>query len=442
MASDSGKSKQRERQIERLVRRFEQEVREAWGEDDSGETLADIEEQTSKLGEKVKKLYQKEKLDSKSCGYAGAHSDCGCGQPARYKGERARRIVTLSGEVVLMRSYYYCERCRSGFCPLDASLAIGRKEYSCRVAALAGRVVSFLPHELASRELAALTGIRLSASTLRRAGLAMGGQIARDWSAREADAFSDEPSGRSKQRPRQLHGSMDGVFVHVDGDYREVKLGVAFQAERESGVSHSNFYATLKGSSAFGRSMYALMSVSGGDRCSKVGIVADGGPWIWTEVGKYFVDKVQILDFYHASEHLWEVGKVRYGTGAASWVSAQQERLLEDGVTLVIADIDAWETATDEAAHVKRTNLAYFREHSQRMRYKTLKADGWHIGSGVQEASCRWVVQDRLKGVGMRWKATGAEAILNLRTAWCSTDQTDLVDVARRAQRAPRAPLS
>ncbi len=297
--------------------------------------------------------------------------------------------------------------------------------------------MSFLPHELASRELAALTGIRLSASTLRRMGLAMGGQIARDWSEREADAFSDEPSGRSRQSPGQLHGSMDGVFIHVDGDYREVKLGVAFQAERESGVSHSNFYATLNGSSVFGRSMYALMFVSGGDRCSKVGIVADGGPWIWTEVGKCFVDKVQILDFYHASEHLWELGRIRFGKGAAAWVSAQQERLLENGAALVIADIDAWETDTDEAANAKRTNLAYFREHSERMRYRTLKADGRHIGSGVQEASCRWVVQDRLKGVGMRWKTLGAEAILNLRTALCSTDQTDLIDVARRAQRVP-----
>ena len=437
MASDSGKSKQRERQIERMVRRFEQEVREAWGEDDSNETLADIEEQTRKLGEKVKKLYQKEKLDSKSCGYVGAHADCRCGWPARYKEDRVRRMVTLSGDVKMTRSYYYCDRCHAGFCPLDVALDIGRKEYSCRVAALAGRVVSFLPHELASRELAALTGIRLSASTLRRMGLAMGGQIARDWSEREADAFSDEPQLGSKQRPRQLHGSMDGVFIHVDGDYREVKLGVAFQAERESGVSHSNFYATLSDSGAFGRSMYALVFSSGGDRCSKIGIVADGGRWIWVEVGKYFVNKVQILDFYHASEHLWEVARARFGKAASDWVSCQQERLLENGVALVIADIAAWRTQSDEDSKTKKTNLAYFKEHSTRMQYKTLKADGWHIGSGVQEASCRWVVQDRLKGVGMRWKTPGAEAMLHLRTAWCSTDPTDLIQVARRAQQAP-----
>lgn len=437
MALDPGKVKQRERQIERLVRRFEQEVREAWGEEDSRETLADIEEQTRKLGEKVKKLYQKEKLDSESCGYDGAHSPCRCGWAARYKGDRVRRMVTLSGEVELTRSYYHCDRCREGFCPLDVTLDIGRKEYSCRVAALAGRVVSFLPHELASRELAALTGIRLSASTLRRMGLAMGSQIARDWSKREEDAFSSEPQLASKQTPQQLHGSMDGVFIHVDGDYKEVKLGVAFQAERESGVSHSNFYATLGDSSSFGRSMYTLIFGSGGDRCSKIAIVADGGRWIWTEVGKYFVDKVQILDFYHASEHLWEVARARFGKAAAAWVSLQQERLLENGIALVIADIAAWAAESDDDAKTKRTNLAYFTEHRARMKYKTLKAEGWHIGSGVQEASCRWVVQDRLKGVGMRWKTPGAEAILSLRTAWCSTDPTDLIDVATRAQHLP-----
>ena len=228
-------------------------------------------------------------------------------------------------------------------------------------------------------------------------------------------------------------------MLHVDGGWHEAKLGVAYTRRKEGGVESARYSATLDNSATFGKRFRVLGHLEGADNCAKVGIVADGSAWIWQEVGKYYARRVQILDYFHASQHLWKVGFARFGEGsqeAVEWVHSQQLELLSDNVEAVIAAIADWKAESKLASEVQRQVLSYLCTHSRRLRYETFQSAGYHIGSGVVEAGCKGVVQARMKGTGMRWKRAGAEAILHLRCAVCSTKRPDFQKLARYALNA------
>jgi len=114
-------------------------------------------------------------------------------------------------------------------------------------------------------------------------------------------------------------------------------------------------------------------------------------------------------------------------------MSQQKERLLTNKAALVILDVASWQASTSSAQEVQRRELGYLREHTGRMHYQSLREQGYHIGSGVIEAGCKNVVQGRFKEAGMRWSPAGAQAMLQVRTAWCSSGMTDFAAAASRA---------
>jgi len=269
-----------------------------------------------------------------------------------------------------------------------------RCEYTDGVAALAGRLCSYLPFQRAARELECHHGITLSVSTLERLSQRLGETIEQEWQRHQKQLWSAPDTLCSQITPKQLHVSMDGVMIHVGREWREVKLGVAFQAERDQGALCHDFYATLQKSALFGKRVRVLAHLSGADRCAKVALLADGGKWIWQEGGKYFSNKVQILDCYHALQHLWQVAHSRYGehSGQASdWMTIQSDRLQADEIDAVIADIARWRPRAADKQQVRYTNLEYLRTHRSRMLtrrsklrdgtsaavFKRLLATGW-----------------------------------------------------------------
>jgi hypothetical protein len=135
------------------------------------------------------------------------------------------------------------------------------------------------------------------------------------------------------------------------------------------------------------------------------------------------------------AQHLWEVARARFeAEGAAQeWMVQQKERLLSDQVEAVIEAVESWEPTQAAHGEVRRKVANYLRSHAPRMRYGSYREQGDHIASGVAEASCKSVVQARLKGTGMRWSRSGAEAMLQVRAAWCSAGETDFRAAARAA---------
>lgn len=434
----------REERIARILKAVEDQLRRELP--DAAQTLDEIERSAEHMGEQIKREIQHELLDMCGTGYAGKAIACSCGAKARYKAEPVRSVVTLHGEEPIARAYYYCSACRRGFYPIDRVLRLGSGQCSTHVRALACRFASYLPFATAARELELVCGVKLSASSVQRIARQTGKQLAleahdevqnavHDGAKRLRRACDEEPQATGRV-PEQLHVSMDGVMAHVDGLWREVKLGVCYERANEKGPTKASYYATLAPSAEFGRHLRALAHRAGEPRCRKVAVVADGSDWIWQETGKHFTQRVQILDFYHACEHLWTLASARFGEGTpqtAEWVHQQKGRLLQDQVETVLADIRAWQPPTKAAEEAQRKELAYLSKHAHRMRYKSFRDAGYHIGSGVMESSCRWVVQQRMKGAGMRWSSEGAECMLQLRTAWCSRSHSDLLTAAQSA---------
>lgn len=439
---ETGKAKTREQlreeRIARILKRVEEQLRrELPDAPKTPKTLDEIERSAEELGEQVKREIQHELLDVCGTGYQGKVAGCACGGQARYKGQVVRSVVTLHGEEPIARAYYYCSACRRGFYPIDALLRLGGGQCSTHVRALACRFASYLPFALAARELELVCGVKLSASSVQRIARQTGKRLAKEWEAcRQQPEDVPPPQAQARRAPQQLHVSMDGVMAHVDGTWREVKLGVCYERAAEKGPTHASYYATLAPSAEFGQHVRTLAVRSGEARCRKVAVVADGSDWIWQETGKHFTQRVQILDFYHVCEHLWSVANARFGEGvpqAGEWVHTQKARLLADRVDRVIADIEDWHPGCAAQQELRRKELAYLAKHVHRMRYQTFREAGYHIGSGVMESSCRWVVQQRMKGSGMRWGSAGAEAMLQLRTAWCSRSHSQLLQAARTA---------
>jgi hypothetical protein len=423
-------------QIERLTQQFREHLKKALSP--QPHTLDEIEKLAQQIGKQVKREVEKDLLESVGTGYEGSSAFCSCGKMARYVACYRRQLITLNGSQSLRRAYYYCQECRRGFCPLDQQIGIGTGQCSVNVRALLTRFASYLPFATAAKELEVVCGLRLSASTVRTQAQAIGRQLEAEWQQQE-QSLRERKAAPSLIRPLQLHLSMDGVLIRVDKEWKEVKLASAYQTGKTGGVQRVGYCASLCGSSAFGSRMRALAHSEGAHNCAKTAFVADGGVWIWQEVGKYFPQSVQVLDFYHVTQHLWEVARARFGEAkkeqkqaAQAWIGQQKERLLNNQGSAVIADVGSWSTATEAHQQLQRRELGYLRGHEARMRYATFRQQGYHIASGVIEAGCKNVIQGRFKGVGMRWSAAGAQAMLPVRTAWCSSDPVDFAQVARR----------
>jgi hypothetical protein len=302
------------------------------------------------------------------------------------------------------------------------------------VRALAARFASYLTFRPAAEEMEIVTGVRLSPRTVGRTARAVGEALEAAWKEEEARLYAGEaPPPMSK--PKQAHVEMDGVQVPTKTGWQEAKVGTVFESGAKGGVAQARYYATLAKSEVFGRRMRTLGRAAGVSYCPKLGAVGDGADWIWQEVAKHFPQAVPILDFYHVMEHLWVAARARFREESAQgeWSHAQAEALLEDRVSAVIGEIEGWEPKSAEASEVRRKLGNYLRDHEAMMQYKSFREQGYHIGSGVAEASCKNVVQARLKRVGARWSDAGAEAMLHLRAAMCSTGPTDLLAPARRA---------
>jgi hypothetical protein len=425
---------QREARIQRLLREVEKQLREALPELD--QPLEKIEQDSLDLGRKVQEIVERDTLESLGHGYLGSHVPCACGAPARFVTQTARVLVTLNGVRRLRRAYYHCAACQKGFCPLDQWLQLGAGECSIGVRVLAARFASYLPFRKAAEELELVCGVRLSAGTVRRCAQGVGAAIGAAWAERERRLWAGEAPPVA-ERPRQVQIGMDGVLIRIGKEWKEVKVGEVYQPKPKGGVGRIQYYATRGDAVAFGRRLRTLAQAEGVSFCRAVGTVGDGIDWIWQEAAKHFPRAEEILDYYHALQHLWQLAHARFGKPeeAHAWIDQQQKRLLEqeEGIETVIQEVEAWEPTEEEASKVKRRVGNYLRSHAHRMEYKRLREQGYHIGSGVVEAGCKNVVQARLKGTGMRWSEAGAEAMLYLRASVCSTGSTDFRAVARAA---------
>ena len=256
--------------------------------------------------------------------------------------------------------------------------------------------------------------------------------------------------GQPPKTIKRMYVEMDGVTARLRrgsvpmeekeqkrrGDvYREVKVGAVFLAEpgrRRSKLASGVFvdtagpkvYVARRSSvGVFAPLLYALAQQHGLAQTEELVILGDGAPWIWNLVAEHFPTAVQIVDLWHARQHVWQVANAVFGATTAkgeAWAELQCQ-LLEEGnieaLVEAIALLPPIAPPPTRTRSIPEQAMGYFITNAARMRYPVFRARGMHVGSGIAEAACKTVVSTRMKRSGMRWTPAGLDALLALRTA-------------------------
>jgi hypothetical protein len=163
--------------------------------------------------------------------------------------------------------------------------------------------------------------------------------------------------------------------------------------------------------------------------------MGDGAEWIWNLASHHFPKATQIVDYWHACEHIWNLRRALYPEESARGDRFAREhcrKLAERGPDSLLRALKRAKPKTMEAAEAVRIELGYFSGHRARMAYPQFRARGLMIGSGPVEAACKVVVGQRLKRAGMRWCRRGADAVLAIRCAVLNKEYCRL-DLAAKA---------
>jgi hypothetical protein len=148
-------------------------------------------------------------------------------------------------------------------------------------------------------------------------------------------------------------------------------------------------------------------------------VIGDGAEWIWNIADDHFPGAIQIVDLFHARQHLWDVARKLYPnqeTEQKRWLAIHQDNLLDEGkIEDLVAAFRAIESSNPELLEKIRTEADYFEKNTESMRYPKFRSQHLFIGSGVIEAGCKTIIGSRCKQSGMFWTVRGANAILALR---------------------------
>lgn len=231
----------------------------------------------------------------------------------------------------------------------------------------------------------------------------------------------------------RLAVALDGSMVHIRGEgWKELKVGcigqVAVHPTRDKATGdlvplahtiNQTYVAHLGGPDVFGQQLWAEAHRRHWSQAAETVALGDGAPWIWNLVGHHFYDSQQVVDWYHAKQHLAQAANLIAGEGtpaAARWLT-EQETCLFEGQAAAVADC-ILEAAGRKRRVAKdlRLQAGYFRDNQRRMQYLEMRENEFPIGSGMVESGCKQF-RERFTGPGMRWSRPGAERLLPVRAA-------------------------
>ena len=369
-----------------------------------------------------------------------------CQADARFVSRRDKRIVSLLGELPLKRAYYHCRSCGGGHVPLDQELGLNSSHLTpaaAEVTCLAGVQTSFA--QASETTLRKLCGLRLSESTVERTTESAGARL--QTLLAEGETFAKLPEeSRPWQWERDARGrrcayvGLDATGIRQQGeggvkaDGRMAYVGLIYnprgaswtrERQRDSRPHQVRYLAGFYELDELGLQLRRQAAQTGWDEAQQQIALSDGGSGLEEFFRKNFPLAVVILDFWHAKEHLVELGKVLFGDGSdegQTWLAERCHQLKHEGGAAVLQALETLDLTgkSDAVCETHRCETNYFRNHQHKMDYPHYLAEGWQIGSGPVESACKTVVNFRLCGSGMRWGSPGSDALCHLRALYLS----------------------
>lgn len=302
------------------------------------------------------------------------------------------------------------------------------------VVSIAGVQTSFA--QAAEVTLQKLCGLRLSESTVERVTEATGERLAQlrqqrvTFGPQEAWAWQRDAQGRScayvsldatgvRQQAEQ-GGKAEGRMAYVGMIYNVRSPHDPRPSEPHSVRYLAGFYELDE----LGLQLRRQAAQVGWDEAEQQIALSDGGNGLEGFFRKNFPRAECILDFWHAADHLTQLGMALYPDDESlrqACITKWCHQLKHQGGESLLTTLEALDPIGPTAARqVYADQLRYFRNHRHRMDYPRYVANGWQIGSGPVESGCKTVVANRLKGSGMRWGEDGSHAVCHLRSLYLS----------------------
>jgi hypothetical protein len=384
---------------------------------------------------------------------------CPCGQKARYREMRLRKVLTVVGEIRILRAWYLCPQCQNGQCPADTVLDIEKAGQSPGVRRMLALIGSEVPFDHGRRQIELLAGLEVTAKAVERTAEAIGGNIAQgEREAVQRAVQLDLPVIVGESIPI-LYIQMDGTGIPVvkketvgrqgktegrPAHSREVKFGCAFTQTTWNKEGYpirdpvsTTYTGAIENAEEFGKRIYLEAWNRGWNRAEKKIVIGDGAEWIWNLADLHFPGAIQIVDLYHARQHLWDIARKLHPNDEANqkaWIKLHQKRLLDKGkIEKLVLSLRSMDSTNPEVIDKIRIEADYFEKNAERMRYPTFRRQHLFVGSGVIEAGCKTVIGSRLKQSGMFWTVRGANAIIALRCCYLNDRFEDYWESRRAA---------
>ena len=330
----------------------------------------------------------------------------------------------------------------AGFFPLDEQLRLGTHSWtpeSIKQAVSLG--VEIPSHRRAAGRFEALTKMPLSKSSLDRLVDEYGERVVKKQAA-EAEAMVKAPAKDEeivwRERPVPdspvMNVSNDEVLINIRGEgWKEVKTvtisaveavgALERDEEKEGQLTHHSYRAGLWEAKEFAKQQWAEGCRRGLERAQQIVSVNDGAAWIWAIIAMCYAPCVEIIDWWHAVEKIWEAANSLWGQDdpqRVAWVGQQKDRLWAGHLRAFLQHVRQVCPRGQPLPEKVRALVSYIFHNRRRMDYATYRQAGYPVGSGSVESACKVVVQERMKQAGMRWSRKGAQAMLALRSVLLS----------------------
>lgn len=379
-----------------------------------------------------------------------------CGRGCAAERWRPRTVQTSLGPVHLRRTVYRCGPCGRRWSRADQTLGLAPgQQTSAALQQWEARLAAVTTFREAAGLLADLAGVQVGTETLRTHAERQGAALEHQHQQQIAHVAAEQapPPGTAEPAPGHLVVEADGVMVRYRepgeagaSTWHEVKVGIVggWVGRRPDAVLQAPSYvAAREDVAAFAPRLAAeatrrgaldvvgwqqppgtdprLVGVCGPALAAlrPVVVLGDGAVGIWQSVAPPLsAERIEIVDWFHSAEHLWELAKALHGErgpATVAWAEQAISLLWDAGATGLLPLLRATPAATPEAAVALERERGFFIKNAARMRYPEFRRLGLPIGSGAVESTAKYLVQQRLKRAGMRWSGAGAHAILQLR---------------------------
>ena len=394
-------------------------------------TAAEIEESSLDLGRRAARIV----LEG---GLVRVEAECRtpvcCQQKMVSRGRRAITVATMTGPLVFDRRRYRCGKCGHTVHAGDAEVLCGVHRVT---KPLAKRVCQLTTTEHFTRLPQLLVdqhGVELGHEEIAELVHDVGGHADRARRA-EAVSFRSGPCAKRKWpephvKPERIYVSCDGVMYCTNqrepdpkrpGEMRmiwqQMRVGCVYWQDAKE-TWHKQMIWGREDVEDFGASLFRLACHCGYRQAKEKLFACDGGDWCWSIHAAYFSEATGILDWYHASEHVWETAHALFPQEAAatSWADQALALMRDAGGS----GLFQWLQGQHDGCRGARRKalqalLTYVRTKQHLMNYADYREAGWQIGTGMIESTGKQLVCQRLKGPGMHWTEIGALAVTALR---------------------------